>query len=100
MELVTLQHMKAHLGLTSDQTEDDDLISDKIDAAQAHIQRGLGYALVDRFETAEGVPADLREAVMQLAAWWFENRETVIERGNMLPFGVSEIIEAHRDWTF
>ncbi len=46
------------------------------------------------------MPHALREAVLQLAAWWFANRETVMERGQELPFGVSEIVNEYRDWTF
>lgn len=98
--IVTLDDMKEHLALTGDQQDDDMLIQLKLDAAQSLIERMLGYGLIDRFGLIHAVPADLREAVMQLAAWWFENREAVIERGAPLPFGVAEIVEANRDWSF
>lgn len=98
--LIPLPDMKGHLGLTVDQSEDDALIEGKVLAAQRLIERELGFRFHVQFETPAAVPEDLREAVMQLAAWWFENREAVTERGALLPFGVAEIIAANRDWTF
>ncbi len=98
--IVTLTEIRAHLALTGDQTQDDMLIQGKLDAAHSLIERILGFRILDRFVTPDLVPADLREAILQLTAWWYENREAVMERGAPLPFGVAEIIEAHRDWSF
>ena len=98
--IVTLDEAKDHMALTHDQDADDMPIQLKLDAAQSLIERQLGYGLLERFEMAPAVPADLREAVLQLTAWWYENREAVTERGAPLPFGVADIIEAHRDWSF
>ncbi|MEQ8292767.1 MAG: head-tail connector protein [Roseovarius sp.] len=42
------------------------------------------------------------EAVLQLAAWWYEQRETALT-GTIVaevPFGVQEIITAYREFTF
>ncbi|WP_246071171.1 head-tail connector protein [Paracoccus haeundaensis] len=97
---MTVTEMKGHLGFTDDQTEDDALIEQKLDSAQSLIENMLGFRLRERFPEGTEIPTDLREAVMQLAAWWFENREAVTERGKPLPFGVSEIIDANRDWSF
>lgn len=99
-QILALDELKAHLALTADQNEDDPLLQGKLDAATSQIERMLGYGLLERFAVASAVPADLREAILQLAAWWYENREAVIERGAPLPFGVSEIVTAHRDWSF
>lgn len=98
--ILTLTDVKAHLALTADQDEDDMLIQLKLDGAQGMIERLLGYRLRDRFETFDALPAELREAILQLTAWWYENREAVADRGAPLPFGVQDIIDAHRDWTF
>lgn len=98
MPIVPLSDMKNHLGLTADQTEDDALIAAKIAAAQDHIERLLGFAIGERFP--DGQPDALREAVMQLAAWWFENREAVSDMNRPLPFGVAEIVNEYRDWSF
>lgn len=96
--ILSLDDIKGHLALTLDQTEDDWLLQGKLDAATSQIERMLGFGHLERFETPEAVPADLREAILQLA--WYENREAVIERGAPLPFGVSEIVTSHRDWSF
>lgn len=49
----------------------------------------------------ETVPETLREAVLQLAAWWYENREAATEAPHQpIPFGVQELVNEHREWTF
>lgn len=98
--IVSLTDLKAHLGFTDDQDEDDALIEAKGIAAQSFIERQLGFGLRERFEAVHEIPDDLREAILQLATWWFENREAVADRGARLPYGVQDIIDAHRDWSF
>ncbi|WP_313349927.1 head-tail connector protein [Paracoccus sp. (in: a-proteobacteria)] len=104
MAIVTLEDVKAQLSLTPDQTADDTLIQGKIDAAQSHIERLLGFRIGDRFggEGQEPIPPDLKEAVLQLADWWFENREAV-NVGNIVtavPFNVTNIVNEYREWSF
>lgn len=95
MAIVTLSEVKQHLRIMHD--DEDTLITDKIDAAQSAIEQMLGYTITDRFET---VPADLKEAVRQLTAHMFENREaSVIGLSTaILPLGVSTIVQNRRDW--
>ena len=52
--------------------------------------------------TAADVPAALREAVMQLAATWYENREAVAVgvSAALLPLSVRDIIRDFRAWSF
>lgn len=95
---VTLAELKAHLSIIDD--ADDLMLQGKIDAAQRYIERELGYRLLEQFETVEAVPADLREAILQLAACWFENREALADRLTPLPYGVAELLSANRDWSF
>lgn len=97
---IPLSLMKDHLGLTPDQDADDLLIQAKIEAAENHINRLLGYVMRDRFLTLDAVPSALKEAVLQLAAWWFENREAATDMSRELPFGVREIVSEYREWTF
>ncbi|WP_423321921.1 head-tail connector protein [Paracoccus sp. KR1-242] len=98
--------MKAQLGLTPSQDEDDALIEGKVDAAENHIDRLLGYSMRTRWPApADGavtanVPPALVEAVMQLAAWWYENREAATDMNKLLPFGVTEIVNEYREWSF
>ncbi|AQZ50531.1 head-tail connector protein [Martelella mediterranea] len=100
--IVTLDEMKAHLNITGDQ--DDALIGKKIAAAQNHIERLLGFKIEETYGGAEqeDVPESLAEAVMQLAAHWYENREAVIVGVTAIPMplGVREIIREYRDWSF
>ncbi|MFC0199268.1 head-tail connector protein [Paracoccus rhizosphaerae] len=97
---VTLPEIKDHLALMAGQDQDDMLLQLKLDAAQSFIEQWLGFTLLERFIEPELVPSDLRDAILQLTAWWYENREAVMERGAPLPFGVADIIDAHRDRTF
>lgn len=106
---IPLAEMKEQLGLTADQGDDDALIQRKIDAAENHIDRLLGYSMRTRWPSSadtthssggENVPASLQQAVAQLAAWWFENREATTDMSRTLPFGVSEIVNEYRDWSF
>lgn len=102
MPIVTLQDAKEQLGLTPSHDEDDWLIAGKIDAAQNHIERMLGFRIEQRFddESLRPVPPALKEAVLQLVAWWFENREAATDMGRELPFGVRDIVDGFREWTF
>lgn len=102
MAIVTLDQMKAHLNVIGD--HDDALITSKIAAAQNHVERQLGFKIEETYggEEQEDIPASLAEAVMQLAAHWYENREAVIVGVTAIPMplGVREIIREYRDWSF
>lgn len=103
---IPLEDMKEVLGLSPDQDADDMVIQRKVEAAEDHINRMLGFQMRVRYPApaddpvASTVPASLREAVVQLAAWWFENREAVTDMSRELPFGVREIVTEYREWTF
>ena len=105
MSIVDLPDLCAQVGLTGDApVEDMEILARKGAAAQDHIERLLGYRIEDRFggEGQEPVPPALVEAVMQLAAWWFDNRETVNVGNivNAVPFGVDQIVTEYREWSF
>lgn len=96
MPIVTLADAKAHLAVTLD--DDDTLISAKIEAAQTFVESWLGYAIADEFPEP---PADLKEAVLQLTAHYYENREASVVgvSAAIVPFGVREILTSRRRWT-
>lgn len=99
MAIVTYEQLAAQVGLTDDAPEQDQTaLQQKADAAQNHIERLLGYRIVDQFP--DETPPALVEAVLQLAAWWFENREAASESDRVLPFGVAEIVNEYREWSF
>ena len=99
MAIVTVDQLKAQLNFTADiGSADDALLTAKIDAAQAHIERMLGYTL---HATGPGAaPADLREAVLQLAAHWYEAREAAGDGLKEVPFGVRDIVMGRKCWSF
>lgn len=105
MAVVTLEMLKDQLSFTDDVgTADDDLLEGKIDAAQAHVERLLGFTIETTFggDGQGEVPAPLIEAVSQLAAWWYLQRESASIEGrpSEVPFNVREIISEYREWTF
>lgn len=111
MAIVLLSEMQRQLALTDSAPGDDlVLLQGKIEAAQSHIERLLGFKIEDLFYPdhervadrgdRDPLPPALKEAVMQLAAFWFEHREASGDGGRPLPFGVAEIVNEHRGWTF
>lgn len=103
MTVATLQDLCAQAGLTMDAPmEDLLLLQQKGDAAQNHIERMLGYRIDAMFGglVLPPVPEALKEAVLQLACWWFSNREAADDRERDLPFGVKDIVNEYRGWTF
>ncbi|MBL4918974.1 head-tail connector protein [Szabonella alba] len=111
MAYVTSEQAFAHLSLTEDMAAlDAAMIGRKLAAAQNHVERLLGYRLAARFldpdeepgdeDTREEFPASLAEGILQLMAWWFENREAAGPAAREVPFGVREILNEYRDWSF
>jgi hypothetical protein len=91
---VTVALFKSQLNLTG--TDDDALLAHKIAAAGAWIEDQIGKPLAD----LDPIPATIDEAILQLAAHWYENREAVLVGvgGNEIPFGVRELIRPYREW--
>lgn len=103
MAVADLAGLKEQLSFTDDIGEADDaLLQRKLDAAQNHVERLLGFKIEDIFGGTgqEPVPAVLIEAVLQLAAHWYDNREAGSEAVRELPFGVREIVTEYREFTF
>lgn len=101
--IVRFDQLKAQAGMTNDApTEDLQALQDKGEAAQNHVERLLGFRIEEEFggEDQDPIPEALREAVLQLACWWFEHREAVTDSDRRMPYGVDEIVDQYRDWTF
>lgn len=104
--VVTLEELKAHLNVTVD--TDDDLIERKLSAAQQQLERHLGFTFAAEFPDAADdhfpatVPTPLREAVCQLAAHYYENREAVLVGVNaqLLPEGMWDVVNNYRNWSW
>ncbi|WP_339768045.1 head-tail connector protein [uncultured Pseudosulfitobacter sp.] len=103
MAILDLDQLKEHLAFTDDIGGVDDALLQRIlDAAQNHIERLLGFKIEEVFggDEQEPVPPALIEAVSQLAAWWYDNREAASDTARILPFGVTEIVNEYREFTF
>lgn len=101
--IVTFPELRTQAGMTNDAPGEDLMaLQAKGAAAQNHIEQLLGYRIEDEFGGAaqDPIPGALKEAVLQLACWWFEHREAVSDRDTRLPYGVDEIVDQYRDWTF
>ncbi len=102
MAIITLDDMKAHLGIVTN--DDDDLITGKIDAAQTHLESLLGFSIGEQFggDSPPVYPADILEAVRQLAAHMFENREATVVgiSASELPMGVWETVSNRRNYSW
>jgi uncharacterized phage protein (predicted DNA packaging) len=103
--IVTLDQIKEQLNLTPDLGSDDDaLLERKISAAQNHVERLLGFKIEERYGAVgqEEIPPALVEAVSQLAAHFYENREATLVgvSAQELPFGVWPIVNEYREWSF
>ena len=96
MPITSVDDLKAHLNITG--TQDDAVIAQKIDAAEAFVNRWLDTPLAD----LDPLPADLLEAVRLLVGHLFENREATLVGidAEALPLGFWDIINAHRSWGF
>jgi uncharacterized phage protein (predicted DNA packaging) len=92
---VTVALLKAQLNLTG--TDDDALLAHKIAAATAWCEQYIGQSFAD----IDPLPATLDEAVLQLAAHWYENREAVLVGASSaeVPFGVRDLIKPYVDWS-
>lgn len=92
MPFVTVPELKAQLNIDHDL--DDALLSHQIEAAEAHVASFIGASLPDP------LPAAIRQAVLMLAAYWYETRETAQAGGApfVVPFGVHDLLQPHRVW--
>ena len=105
MAIVIVAELKQHLSFTDDLgSEDDLLLYHTLEAAQDHVERLLGFKIEETFggEDQEPVPPSLLQAVLMLAAHWYELREASLT-GTIVaevPFGVREIVNEYREFTF
>src|SRR5690606_10215459 len=78
MPIVTIDDFKANSRIEHD--DEDDLIEGKIAAAQSQIESWLGFNIVARYsnDSPAEIPADLKQAVLALAAHLYEVREASI----------------------
>lgn len=93
--MVTISSLKAHLNITTD--ADDALIGEKLAAATEWVSKFTAIPL-----DATTIPAPVDEAVRQLAAHLYENREASLVgvTAQALPFGMLNLLDPYRAWVF
>ena len=96
MAVATLAEIKEQLAITADLGDADDAL----------LGRLLGFDMeaavtAEREGFEEGVPAELKHAVLMLAGHLYGNREATADiEVREVPFGVREIVESYREWSF
>ncbi len=93
--MIDLAAAKAHLNVTID--ADNTLIGDKLAAAKAFV---AAYTASD--PDSGTAPAPVREAVLQLTAHLYENREASLVgiTAQHLPFGFLDLLANYRAFAF
>jgi len=112
MPVVSVAELKDQLNLDRDDYTFDSLLARKLDAAEAYVASFIGAALpVTEYldpnadpgvepEVVRVLPAVVTQAVLMLAAFWFETREAAQVGGNpyTVPFGVHDLLQPLRQW--
>lgn len=96
--MTVLADLKSQLSLSEDEAEDD-FLSAKIAAAEAFTTAAIG---AEELLTYADAAPDVQQAILMLAAHWFENREASLAEGNLseVPIGYRELVSSHRQWVF
>jgi hypothetical protein len=96
---------KQQLNITT--TDDDELISRLLDTAQEWLEAQIGYKLADKYPptgspAVSTVPTPLDHARLLLVSHWYANREATLVgvSATPLPFGVADIVNDWRDWSW
>ncbi|SKA26357.1 head-tail connector protein [Consotaella salsifontis] len=68
----------------------------------AYVEAQIGFALGDAVEFPDGTPADVEQAVLMVAAHFYENREATLVgvSAQEMPIGALDIIREHRRYSF
>lgn len=100
MNVTDISALRAQLNLPD--TGEDALLWRQLDAAHRLVEQMLGLTFEDIAQVQHGIPAPLAEAVLRLAAWFYEQREAGIVGSGAaeVPFGVREIVREYREFTF
>lgn len=89
-DIVSLADLKAALNVTI--TDDDAKLLAKLDAARGFLEGWTGP--LDAFETAEAIPAALKEALKLYAGHLYDADAAEV------PEGFFALIDPHRTWEF
>ncbi|MCW1919970.1 head-tail connector protein [Rhodobacter sp. KR11] len=95
MSVTLVADLRAHLNL--DHTADDALLAQKLDAAEDFVAATVGNPL---YFYGEPLPPILTQAILMLAAYWYETREAAAPGSPyVVPFGFNDLLQPYRAWT-
>tara|TARA_R110002049_G_scaffold10127_1_gene50171 strand:- start:134676 stop:134978 length:303 start_codon:yes stop_codon:yes gene_type:complete len=91
MTITTTAMLRSHLNLPDDIT--DPMLLHKLAVSEEWISNFIGKPFADH----DPVPASLTEAALQLAAFWYSQREAATDmRLSAVPFGVIDLLRPYR----
>lgn len=92
MTILSLALLKAHLNVDHDL--DDVLLDHKLAAAEEYV-----VSTIEPIYLGGTLPAPVTEAILQLAALWYEQREAVAIGVSVapIPFGVHDLVRPYRE---
>lgn len=95
---IDLAAANAHLNLTT--SDNDVVVTRLIAAATDWFETQLGYKIADRYP--DGVPPAVDQGILLMIGHWFANREATLVgvSATGLPFGVADIVNDYRDWSW
>jgi hypothetical protein len=100
MSVASVDDLREELSFTEDQSDlDVALLTRHLAAAEAMIERSLGFTFAEQYPEPAEVPAPLKQGVLWLALDYYEGRGNP-EKGNALPVHVEQIVTAYREWSF
>lgn len=100
MSVASVAELKEELAFANDLgAADDAMMTRHLAAAEALVERSLGFTFATQYPNPGPVPAALKQAVLWLAADFYEGRGTP-EKGDGLPPHVEQIVQAYREWSF
>jgi hypothetical protein len=100
MAVATVGELKEELSWTDDLgAADDAMLGRHLAAAEAQIERHLGFTFAVEYPDPAPIPAPLKQAVLWLAVDYYEGRGRP-EAGAGLPYHVEDVVAAYREWSF
>jgi hypothetical protein len=100
MAVATVDELKEELSFTGDLgAADDAMLARHLVAAEAVIERQLGYRFEVEFNAEDPVPTALKQAVLWLAVDYYEGRGRP-DGAEALPPHVADLVQLYREWSF
>ena len=102
--VITIEQAMQHMRVIDEMEDENDLIQGKIDAAQGMVENYLGGTLAELFPSPAAIPAPITEAILQLTAFLYDNREAAVIDSRVALIdpspGFYDMLKPYRVWSF